>query len=683
MQELIFINDVDQYSSKHIAQFLATFVSGDASDSLDRAREDPAFRLVGSVSSSVRADDASLLVEQLKSPSRERLLRRLLKCDIIVYNVSEHATQEKLEEATWAITTLHSEMENFENQKLFILISTVMTWAQTKSQNPGETEYRLTEMEYKRRRPHPNFKNHHVLEKLVLKLGGGKSSKLRAYVLAAGLQYGRGESLFHYFFKMAWTMDHPHVPFFGQGGNYVPMIHVYDLAGAIQNTVEVRPSSKYILALDDSKYTLDDIVVAISDAMGSGKIHKMPEEDAAAMGAQPEDLEYLAVNLRLQAFVIKDSYSLSWVSESGMVENMEAIVDEFKHARGLLPIRIFITGPPACGKSTLAKKLCHYYKVHHITMREVIEERIARLREVASEAESEYASATEVGAAQKLLDDIDECMKADGVLNDRLAALMLQDQLNSKPCTNQGFVLDGFPKTYEQAKLIFSEIDEDAEQQDEDNESNVPTYNVNTPEHIIALSAPDELLIRRVQELPQAVVEERGYTEERFLARLDRYRKRADVVESVLDYFDELEIHPEYYDVGTDVEFKEIMEHITELIGPPKNYGLSAEEQLEKERQLAEELRLKRIQEEAERKRNKEESLSRTAADFLQWQTNLAEVSKQEQERLRTQAVPLRNYLMRFVMPSLSEALVECSRIKPDDPVDFVAEHLLRKNLPT
>lgn len=33
---------------------------------------------------------------------------------------------------------------------------------------------------------------------------------------------------------------------------------------------------------------------------------------------------------------------------------------------------------------------------------------------------------------------------------------ILQEKLNSNPCKNQGFVLDGFPNTYDQAKSIFS-----------------------------------------------------------------------------------------------------------------------------------------------------------------------------------------------------------------------------------
>lgn len=37
-------------------------------------------------------------------------------------------------------TALHNEMLSFKSQKLFILVSTVMTWAMTKPQNPVSLE---------------------------------------------------------------------------------------------------------------------------------------------------------------------------------------------------------------------------------------------------------------------------------------------------------------------------------------------------------------------------------------------------------------------------------------------------------------------------------------------------------------------------------------------------------------
>lgn len=48
-----------------------------------------------------------------------------------------------------------------------------------------------------------------------------------------------------------------------------------------------------------------------------------------------------------------------------------------------------------------------------------------------------------------------DCVGSSGRLDDHLLFDILKEKLNSKPCRNQGFVLDGFLKTYEQAKLIF------------------------------------------------------------------------------------------------------------------------------------------------------------------------------------------------------------------------------------
>lgn len=55
--------------------------------------------------------------------------------------------------------------------------------------------------------------------------------------------------------------------------------------------------------------------------------------------------------------------------------------------------------------------------------------------------------------------------------------------------------------------------------------------------------------MKRVQGLPQSAVERMCYTQEEFLSRLHRYRQLGASYDSVVDYFDELEIHPEY--IGT------------------------------------------------------------------------------------------------------------------------------------
>jgi adenylate kinase family enzyme len=45
-----------------------------------------------------------------------------------------------------------------------------------------------------------------------------------------------------------------------------------------------------------------------------------------------------------------------------------------------------------------------------------------------------------------------------GRLDDQLIIQLFKDRLLSKPCQNQGFVLDGFPKTSYQAQQLFQRI---------------------------------------------------------------------------------------------------------------------------------------------------------------------------------------------------------------------------------
>lgn len=43
------------------------------------------------------------------------------------------------------------------------------------------------------------------------------------------------------------------------------------------------------------------------------------------------------------------------------------------------PIRVVIVGPPAVGKTTVAKQMCEHYQLHHIQLSETISETISQL----------------------------------------------------------------------------------------------------------------------------------------------------------------------------------------------------------------------------------------------------------------------------------------------------------------
>ena len=64
---------------------------------------------------------------------------------------------------------------------------------------------------------------------------------------------------------------------------------------------------------------------------------------------------------------------------------------------------------------------------------------------------------------------------------------------------------------------------------------------------------------------------------------------------------------------------------------------------------------------------------------FLQT-ARLEEVKQEEFEQLETQSIPLRNYLVKNVMPTLTQALIDCCKVRPDDAIDYLAEYLFQHN---
>ena len=161
--------------------------------------------------------------------------------------------------------------------------------------------------------------------------------------------------------------------------------------------------------------------------------------------------------------------------------------------------------------------------------------------------------------------------------------------------------------------------------------------------------------------------------------RLDEFRKNNTDENTVLNFFDEIEIHPISLGVET-LEVQAVTEEMYKMIGKPRNYGPSAEK-LASEKKLAEATRLKieAIANEERIKRETEE-MERHKKAVAEWNARIEEVRKQEQDVLQTQSLPLRNYLMKHVIPTLTAGLIELAKIRPEDPIDFLAEFMFKQN---
>ncbi|KAM9435519.1 adenylate kinase 7-like, partial [Clarias gariepinus] len=621
----------------------------------------------------------SCALEEYSALKRNELLKLLLDCDVIVYNISEDA--KAIDEATWSVSALHSEMEHFTSPKMFILVSTLMTWAKTKPADPDSPEIPLKEEDYTRRKPHPNFREHANAEKLVLKLGKTDKTKLRTYVVGAGMQYGMGEGIFHFFFKTCWLGELSIIPVPEPSTNVIPTIHVYDLAGIVQNIINHKPKVHYLIAVDDSHHSLEEIVKAIASVLGpeSFEVQKVPNDSVdLTQELTRADLAQLSLNLVIETILLNRRLNVNWVCESGLVNNIDRVVEEYRQSRGLLPIRICLLGPPAVGKSSVAARLCKHYKLHYVGVKEAIEKKIKHLEEMLQQSEKNHDPEETLQATQKHINTLKDVLTQNqGQFEDQNVLHIIREKLHSKPCRNQGFVLDGYPCTHEQANRIFN----DEEKEPENSRSHLLPHDEKIiPEFVFSLDANDEFLKERVRNLPQSVAEEMRYTRDEFLQRLALFREENLEDKTVLDYFDELEVHPEHIDISVnDPENEATSRKIIEVVGEPRNYPTPEEQEaLERKRALEKQQRL--MQDAAERTLREAEEETRMTALLEEWDRNRIEVKKQEDELLEARALPLRHYLMKYVMPTLRDGLVACCQVKPEDPVDFLAEYLLRNN---
>ncbi|NWX96505.1 KAD7 kinase, partial [Nothoprocta ornata] len=676
----VFLNHLDSYCGRGVGEYLSKCVVGASLEEVGEEEEEEE-----------STSDAEVPNSKGGHKPKEGLYQVVGTLSKAEGSKPSFAVETYAVSSSLVISSLRTEMQQFETPKIFILISTIMSWAKSKPIDPEDAEMAFTDEDYRRRKSHPNFTDHINAEKLVLKLGKNNKQKFTTYVVASGLQYGAGEGILHYFFKMAWLSEAPAIPVFGNGNNFIPTIHVVDLAAILQNIADHKPKTHYIVAVDESMHTLKELIKCISKNLGPGKIEMIPRENAFLIKELTQShLDMLFVNLRMEAIFLKDNFNIKWVAQTGLVENIEEIIKEYKESRGLLPLKIYIHGPPGVGKSSIAENLCRHYKLHHIKIKDVISETIANLEKIVAPKEVEADDMGEEGEddddesenieeARELLDEIKKSMEQNGnQIQGQYVIKFTKDKLKTMPCRNQGYVLDGFPETYDQAKELFN-------YEDEEEEMKGKIYKCDkliTPEFVISLAASDEFLKNRIINLPESVVAGTHYTQNRFLDTLRFFRDYNTEDESVLNYFDELEIHPQIIDVVKleDPENRVIVKEIIKEIGEPRNYGLTDEEKENLERKAAEERLAKEAKEAAEQERREAEERAERKEKWIEWNKRLAEVKRQEEELLEAQSIPLRNYLMKHVMPTLMQGLNECCKIRPEDPVDFLAEYLFKNN---
>ena len=126
-------------------------------------------------------------------------------------------------------------------------------------------------------------------------------------------------------------------------------------------------------------------------------------------------------------------------------------------------MNVILFGPPGAGKGTQAKYLIEKYKTVQISTGDMLRDAIK--------------TGTQLGATVKAIMD-----KGD-LVSDQIIMSIIGERIDKKDCT-EGFILDGFPRTLNQAK----ELDE-----------LLSKKNMKI-DHIIEINVDEKLLVSRINE---------------------------------------------------------------------------------------------------------------------------------------------------------------------------------------
>ncbi|CAG9785119.1 unnamed protein product [Diatraea saccharalis] len=396
-----FINNLDSYHGEYVLRELSkvleknaelstkptsiTILAEDAEPTAPRPPEQ-LYEIIGTVSDSKvkTIDNVARII------TKSECLPNMLTCGTVVFDISYDREElqiamdylkllkELLEKQSvaGANTADFGDGDGESKKRYLILISTVMTWASTKPLDPDTPDLPFIETDFRKRKPHPNYKIHYDIENEVVGIARKYKTQIGALVVTTGVTYGGSEDVLFYWFQKAWECEKL-LPILGRGGNVVPLINVLDLAQIIYNLITDFPKKLYVLAVEQNIVKQREIVKPLGRTAGSGMFKCITKEDAFLIPeinvniirivGQQRIYDLMTVNLNMEPTFIVETMALQWTSELTFAENVPALMKQFKKERGLKPFKIIVYGPPIVGKTTLSKLTAEAYGLVYIS----------------------------------------------------------------------------------------------------------------------------------------------------------------------------------------------------------------------------------------------------------------------------------------------------------------------------
>ena len=493
--------------------------------------------------------------------------QEIFRNDVYIFNLEEA----DLNEVEYVIKGLKS--LKHQTEKTLIIITSIMTWARTphkivKESNNEANEKLTTEdnnydikrkvsiniignflpyedSDYTLRLPAKKYYQYKMIETIAMS-ASNVNPMLKSYIICPGLTYGCGENVFYEYFKMAWMNDPEKLPVIGDGLNSIPTIHIKDLAALVKRVADRTPEEKYIFAVDRTRNrSLSNIILSISKANGSGLIEYV--KDYSAIGKIPA-YNLLSIDIKCKTSRIfedrrgehedKEDFiarRFKWECEYGIPENLEKLRKEFNIYRNLKPVKILILGQPVAGKTTLSNLLKEHYDLPVYNIKDVIDsvknlpeedhlkkEITAKLEELKDKMIIEYDEAQKKIKGKKKFEPLDRSTLNPRLPDDLVAKLFLRF-LTTSLSRNKGYILDGYPKSYQDCQAIFCKDDNDKPESDPSKYSIDPET---APNFLLRLDTTiEEIIKNRIKSNPELVVSNpQHYSEEAVQRRFSNFR---------------------------------------------------------------------------------------------------------------------------------------------------------------
>ncbi|KAI5705783.1 hypothetical protein M8J75_001730 [Diaphorina citri] len=670
-----------------------------------------------------------------------------------------------------------------------VVISNLLPWQLTKpllyADESDEIPMAFNERRLKKRKSHPDYENLLDLETFCLdsRRELKKNKNFQLHIVGSGIPYGLEEDIFYHWFALGYTnSDLTSLPVVNQGTNLVPTIHINELVKIIGHLVNNPRSVKkaYCIAVDNDSNTLADIVKAVSRLFTKhGAIYHVPLEEFEQ--TYPKDLVYsldqkktaldlLTSHLPVESNFVEDFGKEINLVQKNFVNNMRNTLKAFLKSHNLKPIKILIHGPPMSGKTELTRKLADHYGLQYLSPLDVLDNRKRYLRKQIKYCDHQIELLNLMNMSENenfdfdVMEEIDrnesnkpedDSLKSEGDMNvetlsRKLMAYMeelrtleelaskdrdqyesiLRDMylevLRRKSVQYHGYVMDGWPDSYEACQLLFAkdkkegeeeeeEENEESEEEEEDKEEEegvnraLELVNKNLlPDLVISLEASQDWALSRFiafmsdhpelfspkqslhemddrlgllapssthlfflsDDMSENENEEVGENRwiRHFVKDYQLFRQNDAYPAGFSQFFNEIDIFPTVFNVE-----EEPIENIFQNILAREDYR----RQLDKEREQ-EAFDFEKFQaclEELADKKKKEYSHL-----MEQWagMNNILHYERNIIQELHN--MPLRHYLMKYVLPVVTRGLNDVTQANPESPVDYLAEYLFKEN---